>query len=1008
LTGASGGFLAFTGSIGDFLVMLHKAIKDGNAFGKIFAGLGKILQIPINLLKKLAQLIGNLFSGAKDSNAFESVTSLTESLTPLQKLGGMVKSVWEKIVQIFTKVSEKVREVAKDFIEWAQGVGAAISGVFSDGLDFDSVLKAVNTGLFAGLLLLLKGFLGKIGDFFSGDSGMFSGIVDALDGLTGALNGMQNALNATALLAIALAVGVLTLSLIGLSKIDGAGLTRASIAIAVMFTQLSVAFMAFNRISTGASALKIGVMSAGLILLATAVNILASAVKKLSGMPIDELAKGLLGVVVLLAALAGATRLMDTATPGMIRTAAGLVVLALAVRLLVNSVQELGGMDWESLAKGLVGVGTLLGSLALFTKFAAADKGGVVQGLGIILLATALKILASAVGDFEKFNWEELARGMAGIAVGLGLIAGALNLIPPGSIIKAAGVLIVSSALGIIADAVKKMSGLSWAEIARGMTVMAGSLLAIGLAIGLLPPTSIVSAAGILIVAAALQILASAMKKMGGMSWEEIAKSLIVLAGSLIIISAAMVVASGTLQGSAAILIMAVALSMLAPVLVQLGAMSWSDIAAGLAALAGVFIVIGVAGLVLGPIVPIILALAIAIGLLGVAMLAAGVGVLAFAVGLSILAAAGAGATAAIVGIVKGLVGLIPYVMEQIGLGLVAFARVIATSGPAILEALTTVLNSLLDAIIRLTPKIVKALQVMLHQLLDAMVDSVPKMVDAGLKITRGVMKGIADNLPGVIEQGTRVVVAFLDGIGRNIGRVVNAAVNLIFDFVSALANAIRSSGARLTNAGIDLADALVDGVVNGLRSLAGRAVSAAWDLAKSMLNAALGALRVSSPSKEFVWIGKMIVMGLVVGLEKHGDQAVKATEGVGEGMIDSMGKTLTGLSKVLGSDLIDFDPTITPVLDLTQVKKDASEIGSLLSMPDFDVKSAYSRAKDAAIGYESNRTDDGDTTLENTSGNVWNFTQVNNSPKALSPTEIYRQTDNLISRTKKQGGVGA
>lgn len=1004
-SGGSGGILKFTGSIGDFLVMLHKAIKDGDAFGKVFAVIGKVLQVPINLLKSLAKLLGNLFSGAGDSadSAKASITGIVDSLTPLQKLGNMIKSAWAGLVQIFTTISQKLKELAKGFVEWASGVGEAIAGVFSGGMNFDSVLKAVNTGLFAGLLLLLKGFLGKISDFFGGDNGLFGGLVDALGGLTGALNGMQNALNATALLAIAVAVGVLALALIGLSKIDQAGLIRASVAIGVMFTQLSLAFMAFNRISSGGSAIKVGIMAAGLILLAAAVNILATAAKKMSELSIGELAKGLTGVAVLLASLAGATHLMNTATPGIVRTAAGLVVLAIAIRLLVESVEELGAMDWASLAKGLIGTGALLASLALFTKLADANKGGIVQGVGIILLATALKILASAVGDFVQFNWEQLARGMAGIAVGLGLIAGALNLIPAGAVLKAAGLAIVSASLQMIADGVKKMSGLSWAEIARGMTVMAGALLAIGLALGLLPPSSVLSAAAILVAAAALHVLQSALGKMAAMTWEEIAKGLVVLAGSLIIISAALIVASGTIAGAAAVVIMAAALTLLAPVLKTLGAMSWSDIVAGLVALAGIFVVIGLAGLLLAPIVPIIAALAISIGLLGIAMLAAGVGVLAFGVGLTLLAALGAGAVAAIVSIVEGLVGLIPYVMEQIAKGLILFALVISTSGPAVLAALVTVLNSLLDAIVQVTPKIVDTLKIMLFKMLDALIEAVPKMVDAGFKILIGFLKGIADNIGRVIDEATRVVVAFLDGIARNIPRIVQSGVELIFAFLDSLADAIRRSGPRLADAGWDIAEAMIDGVVNGLKSLVKRGVDAAVNLARSMWNAAMDFLGIHSPSKKMHWAGQMMVLGVSGGLDDYAHIAAKSAENVGSDMVDSMGKSLDGLSKVLGTDLIDFNPTITPVLDLSQVKKDALGINGLMGMADFDVNAALSRAKSAGAGFELNRSDDDSRDDSVGIGNTYTYNQVNNSPKALSPVEIYRQTDNLISRTKRE-----
>lgn len=1008
LTAGSGGFLKFTGNIGDFLVALHSAIKEGNVFSKFFQGLSKILQVPINILKTIGNLLGRLFSGFGESAsaAKDGVSGLANSLSPLQRLGNLVKSAWSSILQIFSNISQKVKEVAREFVAWASGVGASISGVLSGEMDFGAVLKAVNTGLFAGLLLLLKNFVGTVSDFFSGENGVFKGVIDALNGLTGALKGMQNALNAAALLAIAAAVGILALALIGLAKIDQEGLIRASVAIGVMFTQLSIAFMAFNRISSGGSAIKIGVMSAGLILLAVAVNILASAVKKLGDLQLKQLQKGLFGVATLLTVLVAATNRLDTNTAGIVRTSAGLILLATAIRVLVESVEELGQMDWISLSKGLVGVGVLLASLALFTRLVEANKGGIAQGAGIILLATALKILASAVGDFQQFNWEQLGRGMAGIAVGLGLITAALNLIPQGAIAKAAGVTIIAASLQLLASGVERMSDLKWGEIARGLTVMAGALISIGVALRLIPSGSLLSAAAVLVVASSLSIIQSALSDMGGMTWGEIAKGLTVLAASLIVIAAAVRVMQGALSGAAAIVIVAAALRLLLPVLTTLGEMSWEEIIKGLVGLAGVFVIVGVAGLLLGPLAPVIVALAVGIALLGVAVLAAGLGVLAFATALTVLAAAGTGAVAAIVGIVAGLVGLIPYVMEQIALGLVAFAKVIATSGPAILNAITTVLNAFLDAIIQSTPKIVQALTTMLFQLLDAIVRAVPKMVDAGVKLIVGFLKGIADNLGKVIDQGARIIIAFLDGIGRNIGKVIDSAVDLIFKFIDAIANAIRNAGPRLADAGINIATALIEGIVRGIGQLVKRAIDAVINMAKKMWEGVKEFFSIFSPSKKMIWLSKQLVLGTAKGIDDYSHIAVKATVGMGEEMLDSMGKTLDGLSKVLGSDLIDFDPTITPVLDLSKIKKDASEIGDLLKLSEFSIGSSYSQAKDAGSGFESNRSDDDQSGID-TPGDSYIFNQTNNSPKALSPVEIYRQTDNLISKAKK-GGNGA
>lgn len=999
----SGGILKFTGNIGDFLVMLHKAIKDGDAFGKIFDAIAKVIQVPINLLKALGRLLGSLFDGANEgaSAAKEGISGIAESLTPLQRLGNMIKNAWNTILRVFSNISTKVREVAREFVEWASGVGAAISGVFSGGLNFDAILGAINTGLFGALILLFRKFVGGITDFFSGEAGLFAGVVDALNGLTGALKGMQNALNAVALLAIAAAVGILTLALIGLAKIDQDGLIRASIAIGVMFTQLSLAFMAFNKISSGGSALKVGVMSAGLILLAVAVNILASAVKKLGSIDIDSLRKGLIAVAVLIGTLVAATNRLDTNTSGIIRTSAAMILLGVAIRVLVESVEELSKLNWEELAKGLVGVGALLASLALFTKFVAADKGGLSQGLGLILLATALKILASAVGDFTQFNWEQLGRGMAAIAVGLGLITAAMNLLPTGAVLKATGVVVVAASLKLIAEGVEAMSGLNWGEIARGMTVMAGALISIALALKLIPSGSVLNAAAILVVAASLQLIQKALANMSGMSWEEIAKGLIVLAGSLIIIAAAVRVMQGALSGAAAILVVVAALNLLVPVLTALGEMSWEEIVKGLVALAGVFVILGLAGLILGPLAPVIFALAAGIALLGLAVLAAGLGVLAFATALTILAAAGAAATATIVGIVAGLVGLIPYVMEQIALGLVAFARVIAESGPAILAAITTVLNAFLQAIIDVTPKAMEALRTMLFNLLDLLVAAVPKMVDAGVKIILGILKGIADNIGKVVDTAVRIVTEFIDGIARNIDKIIKSGINLIFKFIDGIADGIRDSGPRLADAGINIATAIVDGIVSGIKRLVQRAIDVIVNMAKSMWESVKGFFDIFSPSKKMIWLSKMLVLGIEKGIEKYGNIAVKSTVGMGEDMLDAMGNTLDGLSKVIGKDIVDFDPTITPVLDLSKVKKDADEINDLLNMPQFTVNGIRASARDAGSGFESNRvTNDDDTT--NGFGDSYTFNQTNNSPKALTAVEIYRQTDNLISKSKK------
>jgi len=223
-----------------------------------------------------------------------------------------------------------------------------------------------------------------------------------------------------------------------------------------------------------------------------------------------------------------------------------------------------------------------------------------------------------------------------------------------------------------------------------------------------------------------------------------------------------------------------------------------------------------------------------------------------------------------------------------------------------------------------------------------------------------------------------------------------------VFSFINGIAEAIRNNSTRVVDAGWNIASALIEGVVKGIGQLVKKAVDAAIGVAKKMWDGITGFFDIFSPSKKMVWMSHMLILGIDKGLDKYGRIAVDSAVGMSENMVDSMAKTLTGLSSVLGSDLIDFNPTIAPVLDLTQVKREAQTLNDILGLPEFDVSNSTNSARSANNGFESNRNNDDPTDDTSTGGSTYNYTQYNTSPKALSEVEIYRQTNNLISKTKK------
>ena len=858
----SGGFLKSTASVGDFLVALHKAIKEGEGLTKFFEGLGAILAVPIRLVQRLGGYLVDLFEGGgtDSTSAGKNVGEFTDKLDVMARVGEKITDIWENIGNVMDRVWSGVQTIGSNIADFFDNFGSGIGEELQD-LDLTDVFAGINTGLFGALVLALRNFLS------GGGGGLMEGITDSIEAFTGVLKSMQTTLRAATLLQIALAVGILALAMSTLSEIDQEGLTRAGTAIGALFAQLVTSLLVFEKISGFKGFAKMPFVATSMILLGVAINILAIAVKNLSELSWEELGKGLTGVIGLLGALVGVSQLMGN--PGkMIATGLGMIALAAAIKLLADSVTDLSGLSWEEMAQGLVGVGALLGALTLFTRFSKASAAGLAQGAGIVLLAFGIKLLADALKDISKLSWGELGKGMAGLAGGLAIIAAALKLIPAQAILGGGGVLLVALSLGMVADALDEMGQMSWSEIGRGLTAMLGAMTIIAAALYVIPPAAILGAAGVLIVAFALKEIAKVLDEMAQFSWEEIGKSMTMLAGTLGIIAAALFVMQGALPGAAAVLIVAASLAILAPVLMQFSQMSLAEIGTSLLMLAGVFAVFGAAAFILAPVVPVMIGLGAAVALLGIGMLAAGAGVLLFATALTALAAAGVASTAAIVGIVAGLVGLIPMVMEQIGLGLIAFAEVIGESGPAITRAITEVLNALLDAIEEVTPRAVELLLEMLVMMYNKMADYVPQMVDAGLRLLTGVLDGIADNIDDVVDSAVDIVTEFIDAIGDAGVDIIDAGAEMIIDFINGVADSIDEHSEELGEAGANLAEAIIEGMVDGLAAGGGEILDAAKNMAQNALDGAMGLLGIHSPSREFNKIGKFVVQGFRQGID--------------------------------------------------------------------------------------------------------------------------------------------
>lgn len=983
VTEGSGGILDAAANFGDFLFIMVQAIKKGEGVKKFFQTLGDILEPPIRLLKSVAGLIGGLFDGFDGSAIATKISKFFGALEPVGSAGELIMKIWTKTFSVLT-------EVFTDFFGFVSKVTTALSGLGSGastalgGLNLQAIAGVFAGGAFAAFILSLKSLADNVGGIF--------------DSITDSLGAMQNTLRAATLLQIAIAIGVLAVAVKILSTIDAAALASSLAAITVMFAQLLAAMLIFEKLSGFTGFAKMPFVAASMILLGVAINVLALAVKQLATLSWEELGRGLTGLTALLALLIATMHLMPNPV-SFIGTAASLVILGAAIHILVGAVTDLAALSWEELAKGLIGVGALLGALMLFTQFAKVNASGLLGGAGILLLAVAINLLADAVGQFAGMSWGEIAKGLVAMGGALLAVGLALSLVPPTAPLVAAGFLIMAPALLIIGQALDQMGSMEWGEIGKGLTVLAGAMLAIGLALSLVPPTAPLVAAGFLILAPALLIISAAIKDMATMSWEEIAKGLVTLAGALLIIGVAITAMSGAIVGAAALLIVAASLAILAPILMLFAGMTWEEMAKGLLMLAGVFVVLGLAGLALAGLVPTLIGLGVAITLLGVGVFAAGAGVFLFAAGLTALAAAGAAGTLALVAMVGALAGLIPEVMKQIGLGLVAFATTVAQASPAMIGAIVAILMALLTAIDQLAPKIVETIYKLLTSLLETILKYMPRMVDAGLKIVVAFLNGVANNIGNVVAAATNLAIKFLEALGRERPKLIQAGVDYIIGFLNGIADAIRKNSGAMGAAGANVGAAIIEGMIRGLLGAVGRLVGAAIDAAKSALNAAKRALGISSPSKEFMKVGKQSIEGMALGLTKYSRIAEVAAGDAGDNVVNAMSKSMSRMADIVSED-VDMSPQIRPVMDLTDVKDKAREIDKILANKDLGNGISFAMAK--KVYAPPKYQDDGPRTPPPSGVNGLTYIQNNNSPKALSSAEIYRQTNNQLSTLKK------
>ncbi len=792
---AGNGVLSLTGSFGEYLVKLDETVKKTDIFGKAVSTVVDIVKTVITFVKTAGEKVKEFGKAAGekfDFPGFELFHSFLERVHDrMAQIGDGAGKMKSGVIVAFEMMGEalekckflKVMEALWTAVKViAGGIADAVGtmmGTLAEKLgnaDFSGVLDILNSIAVGGIALSVSKFLKSVTEPLEGLNGVLEGVTGILDGVRGCFEAYQTNLKAGTLLKIGAAIALLAGSIVAISLIDSDKLSASLGAITVLFANLLGAMAIFNKISSDTG--KVSKACTAMIAMSVAVSILAGALKKVSDLDWGELARGLVGIAGLTTIVVASSKAMASSQKQVMKGATSLIIFGAAIKILASACEDLSKLQWDELGRGLTGVGVLFAEIAVFLRVAKFNGKMISTATGIVILSAAMKVLASACKDFGQMEWSEIGKGLAGIGGLLAELAVFTNLAGNAKHVMSTGVALIAigAAMKIFASAVKDFGQLQWDEIGRGLTAMGGALAEVAIAVNLMPKNMIGIGTGLVIVGGALETIANCMSKFGGMQWEEIGRGLTVMGGALAELAISLNFMKGTLGGSAALLVVSGALAVLAPVLSILGALSWEAIAKGLISIAGAFTIIGVAGAVLTPLVPTILALSGAFALIGVGvltigagLLAAGTGLSALAIGFTALATAGAAGATAIVAaltvIVTGIAGLIPAVLTKVGEGIIAICKVIAAGAPAIGEAVKAVVLTLIDVFVSCVPQLADGALQLVVGVLAALVTYTPQIVDLAFKFLIGILDDIASNLPSLIKAGVDVLVAFFAGI---------------------------------------------------------------------------------------------------------------------------------------------------------------------------------------------------------------------------------------------------
>ena len=163
------------------------------------------------------------------------------------------------------------------------------------------------------------------------------------------------------------------------------------------------------------------------------------------------------------------------------------------------------------------------------------------------------------------------------------------------------------------------------------------------------------------------------------------------------------------------------------------------------------------------------------------------------------------------------------------------------------------------------------------------------------------------------------------DAFLKNIGAIKDDTEEKFQEIVSIASTVLGSAGWD------ELGDYMVDGLIEGVESKQPEFLKTLESLISAGTEITQDTAEIHSPSRVFARIGEYMVEGLIGGITNRSNDASKASADMARGTIQSVSRLISDMSTIIDSDM-EITPTISPILDMTNVQNGLNQMDSTLS----------------------------------------------------------------------------